>query len=181
MIRYLKSLYHRHGALVAICATALIVSTITRLVLLVIHWGEIQIHSSIPLVFLAGFCFDLLACAVIAILPALVSTFISSAAMSRRWFGYIVTVISSLAVFGMLYLAVTEYFFFEEFTARFNYVAVDYLIFHHEVFVNIRDTYPINTIIAICSIVTIAIMLSLAPRIRKRLRVRTNGRRRQYF
>ncbi|MBZ0112244.1 MAG: LTA synthase family protein [Thermoanaerobaculia bacterium] len=45
--------------------------------------------------------------------------------------------------FGLTYLACVEYFFFEEFDSRFNLVAVDYLLYPHEVLVNIWDSYPV--------------------------------------
>ena len=44
---------------------------------------------------------------------------------------------------GIIFLALAEIFFFEEFKSRFNTVAVDYLIYPHEVFINIWDTYPV--------------------------------------
>ena len=37
------------------------------------------------------------------------------------------------------FASIAEYYFFEEFKSRFNTVAVDYLLFPHEVFVNIWD------------------------------------------
>ena len=49
----------------------------------------------------------------------------------------------ALTFFGLVYLAAVEYFFFDEFNARFNYVAVEYLIYPHEVFVNIWQSYPV--------------------------------------
>src|SRR3546814_16978368 len=39
-----------------------------------------------------------------------------------------------------------EYFFFDEFNARFNLVAVDYLIYPTATLGNIRDTYPLGAI-----------------------------------
>lgn len=49
-----------------------------------------------------------------------------------------------------VFILFTEYFFFDEFHSRFNTVAVDYLIYPDEVVGNIRDSYPLYTIIAIC-------------------------------
>lgn len=48
-----------------------------------------------------------------------------------------------VALFGMVFLNAMEYFFFEEFDARFNRVAVDYLISPHEVLGNIWESYPV--------------------------------------
>lgn len=50
----------------------------------------------------------------------------------------------ALILFGMLFLGGLEYFFFEEFNARFNLVAVDYLIYPTEVMGNIDDTYSVG-------------------------------------
>ncbi|MBI2383796.1 MAG: LTA synthase family protein [Gammaproteobacteria bacterium] len=52
------------------------------------------------------------------------------------------------ALFGLLFLAALEYFFFEEFDARLNLVAVDYLIYPTEVVGNIGDTYPVGPLSA---------------------------------
>lgn len=50
----------------------------------------------------------------------------------------------ALILFGMLFLGGLEYFFFEEFSARFNLVAVDYLVYPTEVMGNINDTYSVG-------------------------------------
>lgn len=71
-----------------------------------------------------------------------------------RWMNSrLVPVMSGIVVYGMLYLAAMEYFFFDEFNARFNLVAVDYLIYPTEVIGNIRDTYPVGTISAALAVV----------------------------
>lgn len=53
---------------------------------------------------------------------------------------------AALMLFGMLFLAAMEYFFFEEFDARFNLVAVDYLIYPTEVIGDIRAEYPVASL-----------------------------------
>ncbi len=55
-----------------------------------------------------------------------------------------------VAAFGTLYLVAAEYFFFDEFNARFNYTAVEYLIYPTEVFGNIRDSYPLVRVLLAC-------------------------------
>lgn len=42
-----------------------------------------------------------------------------------------------------IFIAAAEYFFFDEFTGRFNFVAVDYLIYPTEVVNNIAESYPL--------------------------------------
>ncbi len=53
--------------------------------------------------------------------------------------GVIFWIYCSLVLFG----AVAEYFFWEEFHARFNFIAVDYLIYTTEVVRNIYESYPV--------------------------------------
>src|SRR2546422_605233 len=56
-----------------------------------------------------------------------------------------------LAVFAFaylaLFLAVAEWLFWDEFFSRFNFIAVDYLIYTTEVLGNIRQSYPVGTIL----------------------------------
>ena len=55
----------------------------------------------------------------------------------------------AVAVTGLLYVTVAEYFFFEEFDARFNIVAYDYLAYPTEVFTDIWDAYPVMKVLGV--------------------------------
>ncbi|MCB1224971.1 MAG: sulfatase-like hydrolase/transferase, partial [Verrucomicrobiales bacterium] len=46
------------------------------------------------------------------------------------------------------FLFVSEFFFFDEFQSRFNTVAIDYLIYPHEVVTNLEESYPLGLILA---------------------------------
>lgn len=52
---------------------------------------------------------------------------------------------------------VSEYFFWEEFASRFNFIAVDYLVYTQEVIANIYQSYPIVTILVCMFVATLAI------------------------
>lgn len=54
--------------------------------------------------------------------------------------------------FGQTFILFTEYFFFEEFRSRFNTVAVDYLQYPKEVFVNIWDSYHVGFVLCACAV-----------------------------
>jgi hypothetical protein len=45
-------------------------------------------------------------------------------------------------------VAVAEFTFWEEFSTRFNFIAVDYLVYTQEVVRNIRESYPIPLLLA---------------------------------
>ena len=51
-----------------------------------------------------------------------------------------------------IFLLGTEYFFFDEFQSRFNTVAVDYILYPHEVFVNIWESYPVVKVLIGCGL-----------------------------
>jgi phosphoglycerol transferase MdoB-like AlkP superfamily enzyme len=61
-----------------------------------------------------------------------------------------------LTLFGLLYVCVAEYYFFEEFDARLNLVAFDYLLYPTEVFGDIWDAYPVNTVLVSSALICIA-------------------------
>ena len=56
-----------------------------------------------------------------------------------------------VTIAGLLYLVAAEYFFFEEFDARFNIVAFDYLAYPTEVFVDIWDAYPVVKVLLVAA------------------------------
>jgi len=55
---------------------------------------------------------------------------------------------SIVTLAALLFIAASEYFFFEEFNARFNLVAFDYLMYPTEVIGDIRSEYPVGAVVA---------------------------------
>jgi phosphoglycerol transferase MdoB-like AlkP superfamily enzyme len=51
-------------------------------------------------------------------------------------------------LFTLFFVAVSEVVFWDEFSVRFNFIAVDYLMFTDEVIRNIRESYPVGKIVA---------------------------------
>lgn len=68
------------------------------------------------------------------------------------------------AIWGTIYLslftvvAVAEFAFWEEFGSRFDFIAVDYLVYTHEVIGNIRESYPValwlSIVVAACATIS---------------------------
>jgi len=65
----------------------------------------------------------------------------------QRWHRTLVRMGFALSLFALMYLGAVEYFFFDEFDSRFNFVAVEYLIYPHEVFVNIWQSYHFGLVL----------------------------------
>ena len=53
-----------------------------------------------------------------------------------------------IVIASLLFGVVAEFVFWQEFTTRFNFIAVDYLIYTHEVIGNIEESYPVAWIFA---------------------------------
>jgi len=93
--------------------------------------------------FLIGFHLDLFVALTLTLPLAVWLALIPGKWCGARWHGRLINF--GLVVFwaALLFLLVAELYFFEEFKSRFNTVAVDYLFYPHEVFINIWDTYPV--------------------------------------
>lgn len=66
-----------------------------------------------------------------------------------------------LIFFLLIFNAISEYFFWDEFSTRYNFIAVDYLVYTNEVIGNIRESYPVVTIISIVAILTAGLVYLL--------------------
>lgn len=105
-------------------------------------------------VFIAGLHRDILAGLVVS-LPLLFYLWIVPERIWRaRWHRWLFWSASFIAIFALLFVMVAEYYFFEEFKSRFNTVAVDYLIYPQEVFVNIWESYHTGLVLAVIGLIT---------------------------
>ena len=110
-------------------------------------------------VFGVGLHLDLFV-ALLLLLPLLVwVTILPARWYSARWHRMALRVGLFAAWSAFCFGSIAEYYFFEEFKSRFNTVAVDYLLFPHEVFVNIWDAYPVGWVIGICALLGALIVL----------------------
>ena len=80
---------------------------------------------------------------------------------NRRW-GRLGHAVSASALFaaallGMLVTALAEGVFWNEFASRFNFIAVDYLVYTREVLGNIWQSYPVGRLLA--GVAAIALLL----------------------
>lgn len=122
-------------------------SMISRVALLIQAGNEISWNASLPGALAVGTGFDA-AAGVFAMLPCLwLGAFLPRGFKRSRsgliLLGGLMTVFTGLLVF----VSTAEWFFWEEFGARFNFIAVDYLIWTQEVLGNIGESYPMPPMI----------------------------------
>lgn len=64
---------------------------------------------------------------------------------ARRKWRYSILIFSTfLVTFLLLFNGLSEWFFWQEFSTRYNFIAVDYLVYTNEVIGNIRESYPVG-------------------------------------
>src|SRR5215471_9069416 len=106
--------------------------------------------------FLAGFERDFFS-ALLETLPMLLWLFIipDRTFLEARWHRFIFLSAGLVCWFVQVFLLFVEFFFFDEFKSRFNTVAVDYLLYPKEVFVNIWESYHVGLFLAFCFILSL--------------------------
>ena len=65
----------------------------------------------------------------------------------------------------IIFNAVSEWFFWEEFSTRYNFIAVDYLIYTNEVIGNIKESYPVYLIVTVLFLVVFALLFFIRKKI----------------
>ena len=117
-------------------------------------------------IFVNGFWFDISALAYLVVPWLLISLLMPNILRSKRWVNHIRWGVAGILTFCLLFSAVAEYIFWQEFTTRFNFIAVDYLIYTNEVIGNIRESYPVPLILVGIALIAFLIVFSLSKVIR---------------
>lgn len=135
----------------------LILQQLTRATLLFRTWQEIGISALDALGALAiGLWYDACVLGFILALPALHFLFTPARAQGGKLDRRIDAVLRFLFVFVLLFTFTSEHIFWTEFSTRFNFIAVDYLIYTQEVLGNITESYPVGWVMAALAIVSAA-------------------------
>jgi len=140
----------------------LVLSTVTRVILLLQAWTAMDAGPRLlASIFATGFFFDCVTFSYFAIPFALVLLLLPDRARRSRYMRPFTYAAFLVATYFLLFDAASEYFFFEEFGTRFNFIAVDYLVYTTELVRNIRESYPLPRILGALLAVDIALILSI--------------------
>jgi len=156
----------RFGVMRLVLTCFLLLSLLTRIGLLAMHRAPSVDGLVLTAAALArGTGFDLLAA-----LWILAPLTLYLALVPERWFrwrGHAGALRAGvfLGLYAMLFIALAEGFFFAEFDGRFNFVAVDYLIFPTEVTLNLWESYPLVWLLGGLLVVTLVIARLLRGRL----------------
>jgi len=136
----------------------IIFSFLTRLFLYIINFNKLDISIISHLeIFFVGFCYDILASIYYFIPFVIYLMLLPSKIFNTKINKILVYLMVSMIIFVTLFSSVSEYFFWDEFGKRFNFIAVDYLVYTHEVIKNIQESYPLNIILSSIFVVSLII------------------------
>ncbi|HQW83369.1 MAG TPA: LTA synthase family protein, partial [Ferruginibacter sp.] len=137
-----------------------------RIILLIISWPNLEL-SFLKLIgiFFIGLFYDIVVCSFFAIPVALFCWLMKDSWYQKKWnriplffIFFIITLILVINVGG-------EIIFWDEFNVRYNFIAVDYLVYTNEVLGNIWESYNIPMISTAVVIAVIAILFLVRKKI----------------
>jgi phosphoglycerol transferase MdoB-like AlkP superfamily enzyme len=138
--RILKS---RYGLLLPFTLIHLALATVLRTALLVRSIGEMDAGpAALAGIYLSGAVYDLASAAYFAVPFVLYLAVLPDRAFNSRPHRYASIAVFFATVCLLVFSAFAEWTFWDEFQARFNFIAVDYLVYTQEVTRNIAESYP---------------------------------------
>lgn len=143
-------LQNRYSLLFRFVFLYLILAFIVRIVLFVLSFKDVSFHFwEILEAFGLGFLFDLAVALSFVLLYNLYLLVLPNKWIGS-WFDKAFTVFYFVIALLVMYFSfLAEFPFWDEFGVRFNFIAVDYLIYTYEVVSNINESYPIPLIIIV--------------------------------
>ena len=121
-----------------------------RIILLTQYFNEITISTiEIIKIFSIGLFFDCLTACYFAILPFIYFTLLPQKIFNHKRHQIFLKIIYFIFINIIIFSVFSEIVFFEDFNARFNFIAVDYLIYTTEVIGNIVESYPMGLLLSI--------------------------------
>jgi phosphoglycerol transferase MdoB-like AlkP superfamily enzyme len=167
-------LRERLRPLIWLGACFVVIALLLRLALLVRSGTAVPLN---PLTWLyivgVGLCYDLITFVYVAWPMVLFLWLVPRRAYLSRPGRALLYLLGLVLIYGFLLVAAAEWIFWGEFGTRFNFIAVDYLVYTTEVLGDIRQSYPLAAWFSVLAIVTLTIVLLT----RRGLRARDSGSR----
>ncbi|MEQ1516463.1 MAG: sulfatase-like hydrolase/transferase [Usitatibacteraceae bacterium] len=140
------------------------------LVLRIVLWVQIGpaqlLAAQSASAFLRGGWLDLAALAYLAAPIFLVASVLPNGLRAHPIVSKLSWLMLVLMVAALVFGVVAEFVFWDEFTTRFNFIAVDYLIYTNEVIGNIKQSYPVGLIFSAIAIVALLIAWLISRRVK---------------
>lgn len=152
----------RFGLLSLFFSIFLALSFITRTVLLIKSWFLLDRSLWLLIkIYGIGFFYDAVTMFYFAIPFVLYLIFVPDKMFHHRLHKPFIYLVSFLVIFIMVFDGVAEYFFFYEFGTRFNFIAIDYLIYTRELINNVKESYPLLPLFSGMALISLIILFSV--------------------
>lgn len=139
----------RFQLLILAVAIFLLLSFVSRTSLLITDASSVDLNLfSLLKVYGVGFIYDFVASMYYVMPLAVYLLVVPDRVFNSKTHKYIFFAIFFGFNFSLVFNVVSEWFFWEEFGKRFNFIAVDYLVYTHEVINNILESYPMPTLVS---------------------------------
>ena len=182
MIKLQGIFKHRFGPVAVVVLLVVGLSFITRVILLVKSWPNLELNPlSFTGIFVIGFIYDLLVGSFFAIPVALYCWLMKDAWYQKKWQRILLFSLFFIITLILVLNAGAEIVFWDEFNVRYNFIAVDYLIYTTEVLNNIWESYNIPLIGGAVMLLTVCIVLLIRKKIRASQLVSMRFARRTIF
>ncbi len=161
-----KIFTHRFGPLVVLAIIVCALNFIIRLTLLIKSWADVELNLlSFLGIFIVGLFYDLVVWSFFAIPVALYCWLMKDSWYKKKWSLIPLFILFSILILILVFSAGGEIVFWDEFNVRYNFIAVDYLIYTTEVINNIIESYNMPLIIGSVLLVVFSILFSLRKKI----------------
>ena len=160
----------RYGLVLDAIAASVLLFTLTRFALALRVGGEADwTVGTLTRAVSLGLLYDLTVALLLALPFGLLLAMLPNRWARVRPTWMIVLLVMAGGLFALLFGAASEWFFWTEFSSRFNFIAVDYLIYTNEVIGNIRESYPIGWILGAIGGLSLLAAFSFRRRVKRQL------------
>lgn len=152
----------RFRLLLPLGLTALIGFALLRTALLARCWGSVDLDAGTLLrLYGIGALYDLAFLSYAAVPLVLYLMALPQRLYRNRGQRMLTYGLCYALVYGLLFVLAAEWVFWGEFGARFNFIAVDYLVYSDEVLGNIRESYPVGWLLGGLGLLAAALLWAL--------------------
>ena len=155
MVGVLRS---RLGPIAVFAASFLLIAALLRAALVVRAGDALELGAlQLPGLFAVGLVYDLVAALWGATPFALAAALLPDRIWRTKTLRVVTHTAFILGLIGLGVATVAEWLFWGEFEARFNFIAVDYLVYTHEVLANVLESYPVGPLLAAIAVVALVL------------------------
>jgi phosphoglycerol transferase MdoB-like AlkP superfamily enzyme len=173
---YAAAINSRFSLLALFGVTYLSISTLLRLFLFIstagVNGTAGNTFLGLSQIFLVGAFYDGIFCIYCSLFFSFILLVLPNSIFGSRIFKYVTFFFVILILYALYFATFAEWLFWNEFNTRFNFIAVDYLIYTDEVIRNIYESYPVVLIFAVIFLISITTFIVIRPALIRLLQVK---------